>query len=144
MRPLPVRDEARQLDLCCHIRELELDRLESRDRTPECGSLLCVSQRSVEARLCQTDREGRDRHPTTGKRVQELSQASAPATQQVLLGHPAGVECQRVGVRGMPAQLSIGGQNLVPGGAGRDQDGADLAPRRAWSSGGDSCDRYAG
>jgi len=131
MRPLPVRDEARQLDLCCHIRELELDRLESRDRTPECGSLLCVSQRSVEARLCQTDREGRDRHPATGQRVQELSQASPPATQQVLLGHPAGVECQRVGVRGMPAQLVVRGLIIVAGCAPRHQELADLAPRLA-------------
>src|SRR5947207_8745752 len=127
-RRRPIHDGASHLRLHGHVCELELDRLVLRDRLAEPPPLLGVSQRRVEARLRDPDRQRGDRDPPARQRVQELPVSPTPLTQQVGSGNRAIFEAQRVGVGGMPTQLSIRLEHVIARRPGRHHDRADLGP----------------
>ena len=76
------------------------DRLMVRNTTRRSGE-------GVQACLCDTDRQRRDRDPSAGQRVQELPVTSTSHPQQVRRRDLAVLEAQRVRVGGMPPQLAI-------------------------------------
>ena len=103
----PINDRPRDLRLHRHVGELELDCLVLGDGHAERLALLCISQRRIETRLCDTDRQRRDRDPSAGQRVQELPVTSTAHPQQVRRRDLAVLEAQRVRVGGMPPELAI-------------------------------------
>src|SRR5262245_507697 len=65
------------VDLRRHVGELELDRLEVRDRLPELSPLLRIGDRQVVRALREADAHGCDRDPAAVEDVEELPEASA-------------------------------------------------------------------
>ena len=96
------------------------------DRLAKRPSLLGVGERSVKARLRDTDRQRRDRDSSAGQRVQELPITSAARPQQVRRGDLAVLKAKRMRVGGMPPQLAIGLEHVIAGRPGRHHDRADL------------------
>ena len=81
------------------------------------------------------DGQRRDRDAALVEDAQEVGIAAAALAEQVLFGHPHIVEAQRVGVRGVPADLVVGGFDGESRGGRRNQDRRDLLlavpPRRS-------------
>ena len=115
-----------QLDLCPHVRQLELRRLERRDRNAELASSRRIRQRCVEACLGDTDGKRGDGHATTFEYLQELVQTPAHLADNVAQRHPAVVEHQFASVGCVPAELAVLGRLRVTGRALLNGDRRDL------------------
>src|SRR6266516_2028881 len=74
------------LELSGHIRELELHRLEPRDRLAELPPLLRVSEGEVVGTLREPDAHRGDRDPPAVEDLEELLEALAPRAEEVPLG----------------------------------------------------------
>ena len=83
--------------------QLELHRLELRDRLAELLSLLRVVEREVEHRLGEAERQGRDGDAAHLERAQELAEPHGRVADKVLLGDPHVVEVQLPRIEAAPA-----------------------------------------
>ena len=126
----PVGERPPGLDLGGHVGQLELNRLETSDRPAELPPLLRVRERELVGAARQPEGECRDRDPSAVEDLEELPEALAPGTQQVILRNGAVRKRQDAGVRGVPAELSHRRRDLVAGRAVRDDEIRDLRPAR--------------
>src|SRR5437899_2498297 len=93
LEPRRAVDEcAARFDLRRHVGELELHRLELRDRLAELLSLLRVREREVVRTLCEADSHRRNGDAAAVEDLEELVEAVATLAEQVLLGHGAVLE----------------------------------------------------
>src|SRR5262249_53014993 len=113
---LPAR-----LDLRGHVRQLELDRLELRDRPSELPPLLRVRECEVIRALREPDAHRRDRDAAAVEDLEELLEAAPSLPDHVLLPAPAV----------LAAQLVPRPRDEVAGRAVRDADVGDLVVARA-------------
>src|SRR5581483_5204997 len=102
-------------DLDGHVRELELDRLEGRDRLPELMSLERVGAGEIVGALGEPDAHRRDRDPAPVEDLEELPEPPPALAEQVRLRHRAPLEGELAGVRGTPPELVHRRRDLVPG-----------------------------
>src|SRR5579862_9825099 len=131
LEPRRAVDElAAGVDLRRHVRELELDRLELRDRLAELPPLLRVGEREVVRALRQADAHRRDRDPAAVENLHELLEAAPALAEEILLGHRAGGERQLARVGCVPAELVHRRRDLVAGRPVRDDEIGDLAVSR--------------
>src|SRR5262249_50631650 len=107
---LPAR-----LDLGCHVRELELDRLEARDGPSELLTLLRVHGGKVVGALRESDAHRCDRDAAAVEDLHELAEAVPALAEEVPLGDGAGVERELARVGGVPTELMHGSRDLVAG-----------------------------
>ena len=121
-----VGQQARRLDHHLQVGDLERDPLVGPDRPAEGDALLGVVGRQLEAGLGQPDGQGADRDPPVIEGLEELAVAGALLAEQAVSRHTAVVEEQAMGVGDVPAELVVRRLDSEPGGAGRDQDRADL------------------
>ena len=98
-----VGEPARRLELGGDVGQLELHRLELRDRLPELHALLGVVGRQVEHGLGQAERQRGDGDAPDLERAQELAEAQVGIADEVVVGHPHVVEVQLAGVEAPPA-----------------------------------------
>src|SRR5581483_9460685 len=112
-----VDERSAGLDLDRHVRQLELDRLERRDRLPELLPLQGVRVREVVGALREADAHRSDRDPPAVEDLQELAEALAALAEQVPLRNRAALEGELAGVGRAPAELLHRGRDLVAGGA---------------------------
>ena len=106
LQPRSAVDEcARGSQFNCHIGELELDRLELRDRLAKLVARLRVRERQVVGGLHRAETHRGDRDATTVENVQELLEAHAARAEQVALGYEHVSERQLARVGGVPANL---------------------------------------
>jgi len=109
LEPRRAVDElAARLDLCRHVCELELDRLEARDGLPELVPFLRVGGGEVVRALSEPDPHRRDRDAAAVEDLHELREAAPARAEQVPLGHRARVERKLARVGGVPAKLVHG------------------------------------
>src|SRR5262249_4960164 len=80
-----VNERTPGFDLRRHVRELELDRLEPRDRLPELLALPGVREREVVRALRETDAHRGDRDPAAVEDLEELAEARAALAEEVAL-----------------------------------------------------------
>src|SRR5664279_2867888 len=114
LQPRGAVDElAPCFDLGRHVRELELDGLELRDRPAELLSLLRVRERKVVRALGEPDAHRRDGDTAAVDDLHELLEALAALTQQIGLGHAAVLEQQLSCVGRVPAELAHRRRELV-------------------------------
>ena len=104
-------ERAARLDLRRHVGELELHRLEPRDRLAELLALLRVRVREVVRALREADAHRRDRDAAAVEDLEELLEALAARAEQVLLRGRAQFsnESSRVSDARQPS-LCIGGE----------------------------------
>ena len=102
----PVGEPPCRLELGGDVGQLELDRLELRDRLAELHPLAGVVGGQVEHGLGQAERQGGDRDPPDLKRAQELAEPHGRITDQVIVGDPDVVEEQLAGVEAPPADAA--------------------------------------
>src|SRR6266542_2560224 len=87
LQPRRLVDEvAPGLDLGCHVHELELNRLEARDRLSELLALLRVGVGEVVRALGEADAHRRNRDPPPVEDLEELPEALAARAEEVAFG----------------------------------------------------------
>src|SRR5690606_24663383 len=107
-----VDEQLGGFELGGHVGELELDRLELRERPTELLALLGVVEGQFEDRSGERDRQRRDRDPADRERGQELREAAGRVADDVLVGQVDIGEGQLPAVEGVPtdaAKLGAGG-----------------------------------
>jgi hypothetical protein len=102
----PVREPARRLELGRDVGELELDRLELRDRLTELDALLGVVRREVEHGLGQAQGQRRDGDAADLERAEELRETHVGVTDQVVVRHPHVVEGELARVEAAPTDAA--------------------------------------
>ena len=105
-----------------HVGDLEGDRLEAGDRLAEGLAFAGVAGALVDAALCGADGQRGDGDTALVEYAQEIGVTPPALAQQVLRGHPDVIEAQRVGVRGVPADLVVRGFGGESVGGYRHQD----------------------
>ena len=109
-----------------HPRDGERDGLVPADRLTECLAFPRVLDALVDASLRGAGGQRGDRDAALVEDAQEVGVAAAAFTEQILFRHPHVVEAQRMGIRGVPADLVVGGFRGESRRRHRDQDRGDL------------------
>ena len=97
-----VGEPAGRLQLGGDVGQLELHRLELRDRLAELLALLGVVEGEVEHGLGEAERQRGDGDAADLERPQELAEAEVRVADEVLVGDPHVVEVQLAGVEALP------------------------------------------
>src|SRR3954471_14657522 len=100
-----VREQSGCLDLGREVGQLRLDRLEARDRLPECTPLLRVGERLIQSPLREADAHRRHPDASAIQGLEELLESPPARAEKVLLGDARIVERKRPGVRRVPPHL---------------------------------------
>ena len=104
----------------------EGDVLVRSDRPAEHVACLRVADGLFEAALGRPGAPGRERDPPLIKRLHEVGEPASALAQQVGFRHSHIGEGQRMGVRGVPADLVVGGLDDEPRRPGWDDDGREF------------------
>jgi hypothetical protein len=117
--------EPRALDAALHLRELELHRLDLRERLAERLAQLGVAHRLLERRGHHAQRLGAHADPPGVQHAHRDPEALALVAQPLIGGHLQIFERERDGVRAAQAHLVLGVADHEPLGAALDDEGRE-------------------
>src|SRR4026209_1198302 len=135
-----VHERAPGLDLGRHVGELEPDRRYERARLAQLLAVVCVREREIVCPLRQPDSQRGDRDAPAVEDLQELVEALAARSEQIVLGDRAVLERELACVGCTPAELLHRCRDRVAWRSVLDDDVRDLVdggPRREGHTPGD-------